>query len=464
MLDENSVRPVINKVEENESILFSDENYTGSKTGNVSAEPEPETPQVINASTVRKIESSNSHRRHKSGIRSHRKAQIDIENKDAEPVSAIESEKPAIEEIVSAEEQLENSIEEYVSEVEKPEVESEFNDDLNDLINAVASDIETGNIARENDTFGAFDETVIEPETVYETYMLMNGSEPAAELSQRAAKHNNARKKNNLSKILISLAVALVLIEIPLSIHMIRSRKQNNDTAAVSPEPAVETALPSIEKTPEPDESKTESDVNPEIEETEEPNETSQEQEEAIEENDVAEELDESIENNEITSDQSDDSEPKTAETKETDEKTSDKPNSESTTNADEEETPVTTPAVVTYQVGDGPQGTAGRVYFPNGTSASADWGGNSTGLNVSRTDGFMTLISGNVNYTPSVGQTIAWYDEYGYAYTYQCTSVYTTYVQDGVVYLSDGNQLDWANYGNMAIYSNGVVSYWNII
>ena len=84
--------------------------------------------------------------------------------------------------------------------------------------------------------------------------------------------------------------------------------------------------------------------------------------------------------------------------------------------------------------------------------------------MTISRTEGLMGVLSGNADYTPKVGDTMNLYDEYHYSYTYQCTSVYNTSVYDGVVYLSDGCPLMWANYGNMAIYSNGVVSFWNIL
>ena len=124
--------------------------------------------------------------------------------------------------------------------------------------------------------------------------------------------------------------------------------------------------------------------------------------------------------------------------------------------------TPAPTPA--SYAVGEGPQGSGGRVYFPNGTSVPVNWWSGDGGMTISRTEGLMGVLSGNANYTPKVGDTMNLYDEYHYSYTYQCTSVYNTSVYDGVVYLSDGCPLMWANYGNMAIYSNGVVSFWNIL
>lgn len=117
------------------------------------------------------------------------------------------------------------------------------------------------------------------------------------------------------------------------------------------------------------------------------------------------------------------------------------------------------------YALGEGPQGTAGRVYFADGSSAAVDWQGSGAGNSVTayHTDALTTVITGT-KYEPVVGKTMAMSDEYGYAYTYQCTSIYSTYIQDGVVYLSDGTPLNQANYGNLAINSNGTVSFWNIV
>lgn len=133
----------------------------------------------------------------------------------------------------------------------------------------------------------------------------------------------------------------------------------------------------------------------------------------------------------------------------------------ESTSGSENQETEVSDPQ---YALGEGPMGTAGRVYFADGSSEAVNWSGTSVdGAIAAHTDVLTTIISG-VNYIPVIGKTMAMVDEYGYSYVYQCVSIYNTYTSNGKIYLSDGVVLDEASYGNMAINSNGTVSFWNIV
>ena len=143
-------------------------------------------------------------------------------------------------------------------------------------------------------------------------------------------------------------------------------------------------------------------------------------------------------------------------------EETTDDEDKDSEEDSEEQEEPAPDPV---YAVGDGPMGTAGRIYFADGSSNAVDWSGSGAGNSVTayHTDAMTTVISGT-SYTPVVGKTLAMADEYGYSYVYQCASIYSTYIQDGIVYLSDGTALNNAAYGNMALNSNGTVSFWNIV
>lgn len=110
------------------------------------------------------------------------------------------------------------------------------------------------------------------------------------------------------------------------------------------------------------------------------------------------------------------------------------------------------------YEIGEGPKGSAGRVYFGDGSSYAMDWNGYSNGSPAvaRRTDSMMTVISGSGSHSSKVGDTLYITDEYGYTYQYQCVSVGNGMPADGTLESSSG--------GNLAIEENGGISYWNII
>ena len=110
------------------------------------------------------------------------------------------------------------------------------------------------------------------------------------------------------------------------------------------------------------------------------------------------------------------------------------------------------------YEIGEGPKGSAGRVYFGDGSSYAMDWNGYSNGSPAvaRRTESMMTVISGSGSHSSKVGDTLYITDEYGYTYQYQCVSVGNGMPADGTLESSSG--------GNLAIEENGGISYWNII
>lgn len=421
MQDENN-KPIINKVEETELILFSDENY--GRSSSIKKEPEPEVKPVINASTTRKVGGVTPQKKRKSGLFSRQKPKKDTD---------------------TAEETEEST-------------EERLNEDINTAPDDDAASFEDPapvpdytHIAeqQEPENMPAYENTVPVERTKNTAVFNLPNEEFSPDPEPVKPKKAAAKRGRSMNKYLIPLAAALALIAIVMGISMLFSKmnKHDNATASTTNEPVAETALPVIEKTPIPAPTPTTDVETAKPEETAEPTETM-----------APDNTPEPTPTPVPTS--TPDPTPTPAATPE--------PTQTPAATATPQETPKPTatpaPTPTVYQIGEGPQGTAGRIYFQNGTSMTANWGGANGGIGVTRTDGLMTLMTGAPSYTPAVGHTLTWCDEYGYAYTYQCTSIYTTYVQDNTVYVSDGNQLNWATYGNMAIYSNGVVSYWNII
>ena len=435
MQDENNIKH-INKVEETETILFSDENYSRSKPKPAQAELVQEEKQAINAASVRKIETAVPPKKQKPGFLSGRKKHktqkenIDTVETDTDEITA---------DNISATEKVSVEGVKPDQELADAEYTAPASDDvIQEPLNAAVRKVE--------------------PEEVFTT-SFADQQEGIEEKVNKTSK----KRSVSLNKILIPVAAVLALLAIVLAANMLLSNKKGNDdaTAAVTPEPTVqtETALPVIEKTAEPTPS-----------EKTEPVETADsEKSEGVPTESTVSSAEPSA-TPEATPSPTPTATP--TPTPAPTETPAPKPSATPTAKPEPTATPSASPAATAtpvptptvYQVGEGPQGSAGRIYFSNGASTPANWGGANGGLGITRTEGLMTLMTGNPNFTPSVGQTLTWYDEYGYAYTYQCTSIYSTYVQDGIIYISDGNPLNWANYGNMAINSNGTVSYWNII
>ena len=109
------------------------------------------------------------------------------------------------------------------------------------------------------------------------------------------------------------------------------------------------------------------------------------------------------------------------------------------------------------YDIGEGPKGSAGRVYFSDGTSYALDWNGysNSSPLVARHTESMMTVISGNSSHNSNIGDKMYITDEYGYTYEYQCISTGNNLPADGT--------LENTSAGNIAIEEDGGISYWNI-
>lgn len=122
----------------------------------------------------------------------------------------------------------------------------------------------------------------------------------------------------------------------------------------------------------------------------------------------------------------------------------------------------------IIYKEGDGPQGSAGRIYNADGTSYAVNYHGDKAsvqGKTTYRTTENMLIVP-DADYSYSVGSTLTWVDEYGYAYDYQCTQMYKVHKDsnNGIYKLSDGTEIDNANYGSIAIISNGNVAFFEII
>lgn len=128
--------------------------------------------------------------------------------------------------------------------------------------------------------------------------------------------------------------------------------------------------------------------------------------------------------------------------------------------------TPEASATPIVYQEGDGPQGSAGRIYNANGTSFAVNYSGKESkqGTTIYKNDESMMIIP-DAGYSYSIGSTLSWVDEYGYAYDYQCTQVYSVHKDSvsGVYKLSDGTAIDDATYGALAIINNGQVAFFEI-